>query len=309
MVSEKRRSFQCGLASGVAQCVVFNPLDRAMYLSLKENRSIFSRLNWRNPYQGFMQAALIRTCSTGLYFPIESSMIRYISNKGVHNLLPGATPTLLGGLCAGTISAIALHPMAVVKHKCWGHDDAKLLPVFAQIWDRGRGLPVFLRGSLATIGRDSVFGACFASMRHWKSFHSFVDERVSTPLLPRSTGKTDEMGLRHGLTTHFICNFIAAGTAVAFASPFNYVRVIQFAVPNGQSAPSGFVIWRDVFRECTAEFERVPPRTGLSLNASFFPVRAAIACVTQRLRIGTGTLRVAVAMAFTSQLFRWCEGL
>jgi hypothetical protein len=49
-------SLLCGLAAGVAQAGVFNPYDRALYLSIKESRPFLSRENWKRPYSGFTQS-------------------------------------------------------------------------------------------------------------------------------------------------------------------------------------------------------------------------------------------------------------
>ena len=49
-------SLLCGLAAGVAQAGVFNPDDRALYLSIKDSRPFLSKENWTRPYSGFIQS-------------------------------------------------------------------------------------------------------------------------------------------------------------------------------------------------------------------------------------------------------------
>ena len=60
-----------GTAVGVLQSVLFNPWDRALYLSVKEKRPFLLRENFRNPYQGWLQSAVHRTVSGGLYFVLQ----------------------------------------------------------------------------------------------------------------------------------------------------------------------------------------------------------------------------------------------
>ena len=57
-----------GLVSGTASAVLFNPWDRALYLSVVHKRRFLSLSNWKQPFQGFHQAAVQRVLSGGLYF-------------------------------------------------------------------------------------------------------------------------------------------------------------------------------------------------------------------------------------------------
>lgn len=45
-------SFVCGLLAGAAQAGVFNPWDRALYLSIKNKNRFLSFENFEKPYQG-----------------------------------------------------------------------------------------------------------------------------------------------------------------------------------------------------------------------------------------------------------------
>ena len=61
----------CGLISGLIQAAVFNPWDRALYLSVKENRNFLNSYNFHDPFAGVLQTITQRTISNGLYFPLE----------------------------------------------------------------------------------------------------------------------------------------------------------------------------------------------------------------------------------------------
>lgn len=50
--------FNCGLIGGITQAGLFNPWDRALYLSVKESRPFLAWDNFSRPYQGFGQAIL-----------------------------------------------------------------------------------------------------------------------------------------------------------------------------------------------------------------------------------------------------------
>jgi hypothetical protein len=50
---------------------VFNPYDRALFLSMRDHRRFLSWDNFRTPYQGLMQSIAIRAISGGLWFPLE----------------------------------------------------------------------------------------------------------------------------------------------------------------------------------------------------------------------------------------------
>ena len=61
----------CGLVSGIAQAGVFNPWDRALYLSQKYDRKFLDFRNFENPMAGVTQTLFQRAISAGLYFPLE----------------------------------------------------------------------------------------------------------------------------------------------------------------------------------------------------------------------------------------------
>jgi hypothetical protein len=69
-------SFICGIAAGVIQAGIFNPYDRALYLSVKDHRPFLRIENWKSPYSGFFQSIGSRALSGGLYFPLEHLFLR-----------------------------------------------------------------------------------------------------------------------------------------------------------------------------------------------------------------------------------------
>jgi hypothetical protein len=69
-------SFICGIAAGVIQAGIFNPYDRALYLSVKDHRAFLHIENWKSPYSGFFQSIGSRAVSGGIYFPLEHLFLR-----------------------------------------------------------------------------------------------------------------------------------------------------------------------------------------------------------------------------------------
>ena len=75
-------AFACGLGAGVIQAGLFNPYDRALFLSVRDKSPFLHADNFRRPYQGFLQSVGGRAISGGLFFPLES-VIRSLS-EGHH---------------------------------------------------------------------------------------------------------------------------------------------------------------------------------------------------------------------------------
>jgi hypothetical protein len=74
-IGRDSRRVACGLASGAILAGVFNPYDRALYLSVQHKRAFLCPANFANPYQGFAQSIVLRMVSSGLYFPLEGKLV------------------------------------------------------------------------------------------------------------------------------------------------------------------------------------------------------------------------------------------
>ena len=66
-----------GLVSGVVQAALLNPLDRALFVALIEQRGVMHVANWAAPYQGVLQAISQRTLSGSLYYVLQDSLRPY----------------------------------------------------------------------------------------------------------------------------------------------------------------------------------------------------------------------------------------
>jgi hypothetical protein len=118
----KRRTKQlnCGLISGLLQAAVFNPWDRALYLSVMYQRPFLHKENFLHPMRGVMQTIVQRAISGGLYFPLEEIFEENINRYILDNYEPNATQLpryvhFIAGIMAGATNGIIINPFTSVK--------------------------------------------------------------------------------------------------------------------------------------------------------------------------------------------------
>ena len=155
------------IPGGFLQAGLFNPWDRALYLSIKEERPFLSKANFVNPFAGVSQTILQRSISAGLYFPLEeifadrlvSSELFGTTSKEIQN--NRTLIALMAGLLAGASNGIIMNPLAAVKYSFWGAAEAERYKTFAEtaveMFKKG-GLRIYFVGAAATVSRDLVFG-------------------------------------------------------------------------------------------------------------------------------------------------------
>lgn len=123
-VSLKRSAklLNCGLTSGLAQAYVFNPWDRALYLSVKYSRPFLNSQNFVNPMAGVTQTVAQRAISAGLYFPLEEIFAELIDDyeedcggDDLMNKQIKQWKMFLSGTCAGIINGIVMNPFTRIK--------------------------------------------------------------------------------------------------------------------------------------------------------------------------------------------------
>lgn len=261
----ERSSLLCGLLAGVAQAGVFNPYDRALYLSVKEHRRFLSFQNWQSPYTGFFQSIGGRALSGGLYFPLEHFFLRCFADQAEENSI--ARYNFVAGTAAGAANACVLNPLSAIKYKTWGRDVSRgmLKEAGRMISKAGSARPLF-NGLTPTLYRDVVFGGCYTWLR--------LQIQWWFELEPNQ---------------QFLGNFVAAGLATIVSGPFNYVRNIQYSTSSRVRADS---TWRVL--KALSEQVREQPNVADKLHL-----------LQNRLRIGWGTARVAMGMSFAHGVYNW----
>ncbi|GKY93729.1 hypothetical protein MPSEU_000340000 [Mayamaea pseudoterrestris] len=254
-------SLLCGLAAGVCQAGVFNPYDRALYLSVKDSRPFLSKENWKRPYAGFIQSLGGRALAGGLYFPCEHFYLHTLSANESHPL-----SNFLAGILAGTTTAFIMNPLTTIRYKTWGRDNSSNLFKEARhmLVHSGYSLRPFFNGLNATVCRDAVFGACYTSLRLQLQWIFSLESH-----------------------NQWQANFCAAGLATMLSSPFNYARTIQYATRSQEIQPS----IKQVLVELVEQVRQQPK----GLERWVF--------LQNQLRVGWGTLRVAMGLAFAHSVY------
>lgn len=268
----KSSAYLCGLLAGVAQAGVFNPYDRALYLSVKEKRKFLAWQNWKAPYNGFFQTIGGRALSGGLYFPLEHYFLHLIrphdphQHNHHHHDTSSSSDTMsasyspqhfIAGTAAGAANAIVLNPLSAIKYKVWGRETNQGMWAEAVgMLHKAGGLRPFWNGLLPTLYRDVVFGGCYTYLRFRLLRTGWLDQQWQA-------------------------NVLAAALATIASGPFNYVRNIQYGTRSHERALSTYMILQDLWWEVSQETKWHRKLHLLQL----------------RLRIGWGTARVALGMS------------
>ncbi|KAG5504913.1 hypothetical protein JKF63_04359 [Porcisia hertigi] len=187
------------LVSGTTQAILFNPIDRALYVRVKYRRPRFlDRRNFERPFQGFMNAVVYRTLVGSSYIFLQDSMRIAIERLAPAVCQAEASPqvnSVLIGLAAGSLNGFALNALQVVKFRMWNTDDrgVTFLRTAVQMYREG-GSSMFFRGCLTTMARDGIFGVVYETVRRASAWRLFFDKQVgalktffSTPPPPPSS--------------------------------------------------------------------------------------------------------------------------
>eukprot|EP00038_Savillea_parva_P014343 m.10808 g.10808 ORF g.10808 m.10808 type:complete len:481 (-) comp2780_c0_seq1:144-1586(-) len=233
---ETSTAMLCGLASGIIQAGLFNPIDRALFLTVHHRRPFLTWANFASPYQGFLQSVWVRAISGGLYYPLEDVFVQRLERFDSSS---PAIPYVAGSL-AGVFSSGILNPLQAVKYRTWFKNDPRAAwHEAARMWANGGWAP-FMRGLWPRLMRDIVFGATYTSLRfRW-------GEQVPEHL-------------------ELLTNTLAAGTATVLSGPLNYAQNIQYGTSSKAEQPGTYRILRDLVRETRAQ---TTPTGKLSLLTS-----------------------------------------
>ena len=275
-----------GTLSGIATAGLFNPVDRALYLSVINLKPFLHRDNWSRPFQGASNALLHRTVSGGLYFaaydlieaPVQQWVYKRALRKHEKHTYDVLVTSFITGTLAGFVNGIVLNPIAAVKYAAWGSDTSKGLQGFAKsLWKKG-GIRPFINGIVPTVCRDMVFGGAYATLR-------FMFARELGRML--NSGNYPNYAENHGNTIAPISQFTAAAIATTLSSPINYWRNMQFDTRVGSKPVS--------LRRCMSELRR-----SMVEEPNF---RNRIRQIGLKLRVGWGTIRVATGMAVGQSMY------
>jgi len=264
------------LVVGATQACIFNPWDRALYLSVKNGVPFLNKANWVHPFQGFAQAAVHRTLSGGLYFCLQGVVEDMFAARDV------VPSRFVVGALAGALNGAALNPLSVVKYHCWGKEGASFVSSAVHLMKTG-GISGFNMGIVATTTRDTIFGCVYESSR--KALR----------------GMAPDQGV-----WRLVSDMNAAAFATACSSPVNYARNMKYAaLADGTPLPSVATSLRGL-----VENTRLTAKEkGFGASAVFVQRRLQLGWGTARVGIGIGfgqalfdwTKQVLLAMEPESQ--------
>eukprot|EP00045_Choanoeca_perplexa_P002971 m.27980 g.27980 ORF g.27980 m.27980 type:complete len:324 (-) comp11797_c0_seq1:50-1021(-) len=255
-------------ATGAFLAGAFNPWDRALYLSVRDERPFLARQNFLHPYEGFSQAVAQRVVSGGLYFFLQGVSHDLVGAALQNQGYSREAQAIVVGVTAGFVNGMLLNHLATVKYYTWNTAGGSNLS-FAQACREmyaTRGYRPFMRGMMATGYRDMFFGLTYEWLR--------TRYRDRTPF------------------SKLTINLMAGACATVVSGPLNYARNMQYATSLKQPCPSTWRVIADLFT-----------------NARNQPSwRAKLHYLQFRLRVGWGSLRVAVGMSAGQALFDWTRG-
>jgi hypothetical protein len=279
-------SLAAGLVTGNVIAVVFNPIDRALYLSMREHRPFFRLENFRNPWRGLSQAVVHRTLSHGMYYILQQELRQRVAPWVNDGRLSERQAAFVVGTCAGTINGLVLNPIAAVKYQLWSTEEGSVWRALRHKWVAG-GVRPFLKGSSASMLRDVLFGCVYELLRHRPPpQHSTQAAAGANTSAQSNPGQPTLKAMTHYIW-RFSSSFFAAGCAVALSSPFNYARQRIYACPPHLTPPTIPSILHNLLTQAAS----VPTLLG---RLRFLQIQLAI---------GLGTARSAAGMASGQLLF------
>jgi hypothetical protein len=323
-VKSKLKLLVCGFSGGLVQAGLFNPWDRALYLSIKMDRPFLAPKNFANPFAGLYQTLFQRAVSSGLYFPLEEIFADMLiarstfsigggteSNGNSNKSGGGGAPfnrhyvSFTAGLLAGSLNGLIVNPLAAVKYHYWGTETGteNFLTTARQMLRNG-GMRIFLVGTTATVLRDLVFGGTYGLLRHeLHALHKadqLGEQQQQQHQLSSSSDNSGSSGSGGSSETReaqpavfrrekpsFVANIVAACMATVLSSPWNYVRNIHYGTPSGTKPQASTEIWKGLWATARTQ--------GSALEGAIY--------LQTQLRVGWGTARVGCGMAVSSSIY------
>lgn len=146
-----------GSIGGLANVILFNPIDRAMYKSVSNHTSLFLIDHWKHPFQGVSNAIFQRILSYGLYYPIyeifENNTKKYVTNKKHY--------TFLSSIMTSCFIEFVTSPISAIKLTNWNTNHKKQLLSLGKKMYSEAGLYAFTRGTVVTVKRGLIWGGTF----------------------------------------------------------------------------------------------------------------------------------------------------
>jgi hypothetical protein len=173
----------------------------------------------------------------------------------------------MAGIATGAVSAIIINPLSTIRYKTWGREvNVGMVREAVGMVRKSGSFRPFFNGLAPTLARDVVFGGLYTWLR--------LQIQWWGDLPPNKQWEA---------------NLIAAGLATVVSGPFNYVRNVQYATRSKDMADGTLQVLRSLAR-------KVSDRP-TSLQKLHY--------LQNRLRIGWGTIRVALGVTFGHSVYDW----
>ena len=156
MYANKYKTHISGICTGVSQTILFNPVDRALYLHMINNTKFINKANWLSPYQGMSNSIISRCISYGYYYTIIDTFNNY-TDKYIDNK---TTQHIATGILTGMTTSVLINPMNAIKYHSWGNNTRKLTKTMVNMY-KNNGFKSFTRGLASTIKRDCTFSTIY----------------------------------------------------------------------------------------------------------------------------------------------------
>lgn len=154
MQKPNENKYYIGLLTGITNTTIFHPIERAIYLSVKNKTPIYATSIWKQPYTGVSQNIYNRIINYGLLFPLNDT----INNK--------TNNTFISGIISGSIIATATNPINIIKMQTWNNSkNANTFEQFKYLKST-YGYSIFLHGLTYSMLVSMVFTSIFLSLSH-----------------------------------------------------------------------------------------------------------------------------------------------
>jgi Na+/melibiose symporter-like transporter len=139
-----------GISTGIISAIIFNPLDKAIYVSTTKNISIFNRKAWHNMYSGVSYTICSKLITSGLYFYYIDYYLRQKNSN--------AEIALMTTLCCSITN-----PIQLVKFNSWYNDIS--IKTSTNNIIKNHGYKGFCIGISALLVRDFIFNYMYLSFK------------------------------------------------------------------------------------------------------------------------------------------------
>lgn len=139
-----------GLSTGIISAIIFNPLDKAIYVSTTKNINILNRNAWHNMYSGVSYTILSKLITSGLYFTYIDYYSRHTNNN--------VEIALITTLCCSITN-----PIQLVKYNSWYNDIS--IKTSTNNIIKNHGYKGFCIGIYALLMRDFIFNYIYLSLK------------------------------------------------------------------------------------------------------------------------------------------------